>query len=107
MIESALRRLSELGYLDDGDYARRRALLMAERGYGDYAIRLFLEGLGLPEKMACEALDALPVSLSEVRRLHRIIEKRGSLPRAKLVRFLAGRGFPMELIIETIRGEDA
>lgn len=107
MIDAALKRLSELGYLDDGDYARRRALLMAERGYGDYAIRLFLENLGLPEKTACEALDALPSSLSEVMRLRRIIEKRGTLPRAKLMRFLAGRGFPVELIIDTIRGVDA
>ena len=62
VIEAAMARIGELGYLDDAGYAKRRAVLMAERGYGDYAIRVFLEGLGLPEKTVLDALAAGAVS---------------------------------------------
>lgn len=102
-----MARLDELGYLDDAGYARRRAVLMAERGYGDYAIRVFLEGLGLPEKSALDALAALPVKLNERARLKHLIEKRSHLPRPKLVRFLTGRGFPVDLILDITGGVDA
>lgn len=104
MIEAAMARVSELGYLDDAGYARRRAVLLAQRGYGDHAIRVFLEGLGLPEKTALDALAALPVELSERTRLMNMIEKRNALPRVKLVRFLAGRGFPLDLILDITGG---
>lgn len=99
-----MARIGELGYLDDAGYAKRRAVLMAERGYGDYAIRVFLEGLGLPEKTVLDALAALPVELSERARLKNLVEKRDALPRVKLVRFLAGRGFPIDLILDITGG---
>ncbi len=99
-----MARIGELGYLDDAGYAKRRAVLMAERGYGDYAIRVFLEGFGLPEKTVLDALAALPVELSERARLKNLVEKRDTLPRVKLVRFLAGRGFPIDLILDITGG---
>ncbi len=49
MIEATIARIIELGYLDDNSYAARRALVLAEKGYGNFAIRIFLEGIGLPE----------------------------------------------------------
>jgi len=104
VIEAAMARIGELGYLDDAGYAKRRAVLMAERGYGDYAIRVFLEGLGLPEKTVLDALAALPVELSERARLKNLVEKRDTLPWVKLVRFLAGRGFPIDLILDITGG---
>lgn len=80
---------------------------MAERGYGDYAIRGFLEGLGLPEDMACDALGAIPEGLGERKRMDMIIERRKGLSKDKLTRFLAGRGFPIDTIIDAIGGVDA
>jgi len=104
VIETAMARIRELGYLDDAEYARRRAVLMAERGYGDFAIRVFLEGLDLPERMVLEALAALPPGLGERTRLIRTIEKRKDLPREKLIRFLSGRGYPIDLILDITGG---
>jgi hypothetical protein len=79
---------------------------MAERGYGDHAIRLFLEGLGIPEGMADESVRRISAELSEHKRMTLIIEKRGGLPKKKLIRFLAGRGFPFDQIINEIGGVD-
>lgn len=107
MIEAVIARIDELGYLDDYEYARRRALLMAEKGYGNYAIRVFLEGLGLPDALVRNAVKVLPAELGERRRMKKIIEKRSGLPRVKLIRFLAGRGFPLDLIMDETLGVDA
>jgi SOS response regulatory protein OraA/RecX len=107
VIESSLARITELGLLDDRAYACRRALLMAERGYGDYAIRLFLQGLGIPEEMSYDAVQSIPEELDETKRISVIVEKRKDLPREKLIRFLAGRGFPLDLIIDLVGGVDA
>ena len=106
IIEASLARIRELGYLNDREYARRRALLMAERGYGDYAIRLFLEGLGFSEEMACDALGGIPEDMGEGKRIAMIIARRKDLGREKLTRFLAGRGFPLDLVIDTVGGVD-
>jgi SOS response regulatory protein OraA/RecX len=105
-VEASLARIKELGLLDDREYARRRGVLMAERGYGDHAIRLFLEGLGIPEAMAYDAVKNIPRELSEKKRMASIIEKRKGLERGKLIRFLAGRGFPLDHIMDVLGGVD-
>jgi len=79
---------------------------MAERGYGDFAIRQFLEGLGIPEIMAQESVRTLPDELAERKRMVSVMEKKKGLPRQKLIRFLAGKGFPLDQIIDAIGGED-
>ena len=107
MIEAVIARIDELGYLDDYEYARRRALLMAEKGYGNYAIRVSLEGLGLPDALVSNAVKALPTELGERQRMKKMIEKRNDLPKVKLIRFLAGRGFPLDLIMDETLGVDA
>ncbi|MGO9145310.1 MAG: regulatory protein RecX [Desulfomonilia bacterium] len=107
VIEAVMARINELGYLDDYEYARRRALLMAEKGYGNYAIRVFLEGLGLPDAFVTNAVKVLPAELGERKRMKKMIEKRNNLPRVKLIRFLAGRGFPLDLIMDETLGVDA
>jgi SOS response regulatory protein OraA/RecX len=107
VIEACLARIKELGLLDDREYARRRAHLMAEKGYGDFAIKVFLEGLGIPEKMAYDAMKGIPEELGERKRMSMIIEKRKDTPKEKLIRFLAGRGFPIDVIMEVIGGVDA
>ena len=107
MIEATIARIRELGYLDDNSYAARRALILAEKGYGDFAIRVFLEGIGLPESFVTSAVSALPKGLGERKRIKKILEKRSGLPREKLIRFLAGRGFPIDLILDETGGVDA
>jgi SOS response regulatory protein OraA/RecX len=107
VIEATITRIIELGYLDDTSYATRRALILAEKGYGDFAIRIFLEGIGLPESFVTSAVSALPKELGERKRIKKIIEKRAGVPREKLIRFLAGRGFPIDLILDETGGVDA
>jgi SOS response regulatory protein OraA/RecX len=107
VIEATIERISELGYLDDNSYAARRAVILAEKGYGDFAIRIFLEGIGLPESFVTSAVSALPKGLGERGRIKKMIEKRAGLPREKLIRFLSGRGFPIDLILDETGGVDA
>jgi SOS response regulatory protein OraA/RecX len=107
VIEAVIARISELGYLDDHEYAKRRSLIMAQKGYGDYAIKVFLEGLGLPDVLVMNALSALPEEFTERQRMKKMIEKKNDLPREKLIRFLAGRGFPLDLILDETPGVDA
>ena len=107
MIEATIARIRELGYLDDNSYAARRALILAEKGYGDFAIRVYLEGIGLPESFVTSAVSALPKGLGERKRIKKILEKRSGLPREKLIRFLAGRGFPIDLILDETGRVDA
>jgi regulatory protein len=107
VIEACLARVKELGLLDDREYARRRAHLMAERGYGDFAIKVFLEGLGIPEEMAKDALKVLPEELGETKRIEMLIEKRKGPSKEKLIRFLVGKGFPIDMIMDAVGGVDA
>ncbi len=79
---------------------------MAERGYGDFAIRQFLEGLGIPEGMAMESVRSLPDELEEGKRMCAVMEKKKGLPRRKLIRFLAGKGFPLDRIMDATGGEE-
>lgn len=106
MIASCVDRLTELGYLDDGEYARRRAVVLAERGYGDYAILASLEHEGFPEQDARRAVRELPPELNERSRAARLLEKRSGTDRTRLIRFLMGRGFPLDLVIDMTNGVD-
>ena len=95
-----------LGYLDDAEYALRRARLMAQKGYGDYSIRNFLEGLDFPANMTDDVMEKISVEMNEGERIARLMGKRVSLEREKLIRFLAGRGFPYAKILDALGGED-
>ena len=61
----------------------------------------------LPESFVTSAVSALPKELGERGRIKKIIKKRAGLPREKLIRFLAGRGFPIDLILDETGGVDA
>ncbi len=101
-----MARILELGYLDDAEYALRRARLMADRGYGDFYIHAFLEGLGLPAHMIESALMKINEEFAEEDRIIMLVEKREGQDRNKQIRFLAGRGFPFEKILNVIGGAD-
>lgn len=80
---------------------------MAEKGYGDFAIRSFLHDLGLSDAYATRAVSSLPKELGERQRILKLIDKRHDLPKVKLIRFLAARGFAIDLILDETGGMDA
>jgi SOS response regulatory protein OraA/RecX len=90
---AALEALGRAGLVDDGRVARHRAQALADRGYGDAAIRHDLEGRNLGQEAVQAALDALE---PETDRAAHLIERRGTGLRT--ARYLAARGFAEEVV---------
>jgi len=84
----ALEALEWTGLVDDGRVAAARAHALAERGYGDGAIRFALEAEGLG---AADVEAALAGLAPETERARALLEQRGCS--AKSLRWLAGKGF--------------
>jgi SOS response regulatory protein OraA/RecX len=61
----------------------------------------------LPDAFVTHAVKVLPAELGERQRMKKMIDKRKDLPKVKLIRFLAGRGFPLDLIMDETLGVDA
>jgi regulatory protein len=95
----ALSALHGAGVLDDGRFARNRALALAGRSLGDAAIRFDLERYGVHADQVEEALAGLE---PESARAARIVAARGSSPAT--ARFLARKGFG-EDAVESAVGE--
>jgi SOS response regulatory protein OraA/RecX len=86
--EESLTALSEAGLVDDARFAAGRARSLADRGYGDAAIRHDLERQGVePELVEAAAASLEP----ESERARRLVESRG--PGPKTARYLATKGF--------------
>lgn len=88
----ALATLEQAGLVDDARVAAMRARLLAERGYGDVAIRFALEGEGLASELVEEALAALE---PEQERVKTLLREPADL---KTLRRLAARGFAAETL---------
>jgi regulatory protein len=86
--DDAIETLARAGLVDDGRVAVGRAQALAERGYGDAAIRFALEAEGLPEADVVEALSRLE---PEAERAREWLALRGGT--LKTVRWLAAKGF--------------
>lgn len=84
----ALETLERAGLVDDDRVAASRARALADRGYGDAAIRLALEGEGLEAEAVHAGLAALE---PEGERARGLLERRGE--GQKTLRWLAARGF--------------
>jgi SOS response regulatory protein OraA/RecX len=84
----AIAALSRAGLVDDQRVACSRALALAERGYGDAAIRLDLSRRGIEGDAVNAALAALE---PEPGRAARIVARRGE--GVATARLLARRGF--------------
>lgn len=89
----ALETLKRTGLVDDQRFARSRALALAERNYGDAAIRHDLETQGVAPDLIELACAELP---SEEVRAEQVVAKRGRSP--KSLRYLASRGFGWEIL---------
>jgi SOS response regulatory protein OraA/RecX len=83
-----LDRLAGAGYLDDERVVRDRAVRLADRGYGDAAIRLDLERRGAAPELTEQTIAALEPERS---RAERLVEKHGGGVRT--ARTLARKGF--------------
>jgi SOS response regulatory protein OraA/RecX len=91
--EESLDALESSGIVDDRRVARSRSSSLAERGYGDEAIRHRLLAEGLKQALVEEALAGLE---PESERARPLIERRGPGPRT--ARYLFGRGFGEEAV---------
>jgi len=84
----SLAALEHAGLVDDTRVARTRAVALAERGWGDEAIRHRLSSEGLGDEAVAAGLAALD---PERERASTLIRRRGQGERT--ARYLAGRGF--------------
>lgn len=112
VIEDVLARLEERGYVDDAEYAGEYARQRSERGYGPYRVRHDLRERGVAEELIDRAIETVfdreelartVRELAENRwdRLHREDDPRRR--RKKVHDYLARRGFPYELISDSLR----
>ena len=95
--DAALAALERAGLVDDARVASTRAGTLAERGYGDAAIRFDLERQGVAGDLVEGAVAAL---VPERDRARRLVERRGADP--KTARWLAGRGFDAASVEDAI-----
>lgn len=84
----SLTTLSRVGLVDDRRVACARATSLADRGYGDAAIRHDLERKAVSKEIVDAALEALE---PEAGRASRLVARRGES--AATARHLAGKGF--------------
>jgi len=102
--DEALATLEDVGLVDDARVAATRASSLAERGYGDAAIRFDLEREGV----AAEHVEAAMAALEPEReRAAALVVRRGAEP--KTARWLASKGFDAASIEDALGGfaEDA
>lgn len=116
VVEDALSRLIEYGYLDDERFALGYASLkLRQRPIGRLRLRRDLSVKKLDQAVVDEALDRVFTETSETELIERAIEKRIRLrgrptDRAeskKLFDHLLRQGFPFELVAEKVRDVSA
>jgi SOS response regulatory protein OraA/RecX len=95
--DEAVAALVRAGAVNDRRVAENRAAALAERGYGDAAIRFDLERHGLAGELVEGAVAAL---VPERDRARQLVERRGVDP--KTARWLAGRGFDAASVEDAI-----
>lgn len=98
----ALDVLGRAGLVDDARFAERRADVLAERGFGDEAIRHDLEEQGVPAELREQAVAALP---DEAERARTVVARRGAGP--KTARYLAAKGFGEDAVEVALSGSVA
>lgn len=111
LIEAALDRLAEQGLLSDTRFLQCFVASRARGGHGPLRIREDLASRGLPREAIDSALREAEFDWSEQLREVWLRKFSGCLPsdareRAKQGRFLAYRGYPLDLISRLLRGFD-
>lgn len=102
--EEALETLERVGLVDDARLAATRARSLADRGFGDAAIRSDLEHEGLAGELVEQALGGLEFERDRARAL---VARRGSGQRS--ARWLVSKGFDASSVQDALGGfaEDA
>lgn len=93
----ALAALESAGIVNDLRVASTRAESLADRGYGDAAIRADLKQRGIDAELMATALAALA---PEPERARAVVERRGS--GLKTARWLAAHGFDPSAVEESL-----
>jgi regulatory protein len=118
VVERAIERCRELGYIDDAQFARARARMLASgKLSGNRRIAFDLRERGVSGDIADAAIAEVDEEIAEEERIRRIVEKkhpvktaRGSdedpslifKEKARIIRNLMGRGFSLERIMGII-----
>ena len=113
VIAAVLEKCREMGYLDDGKYARQRARELAvNRLLGDRRIAADLRGKGIAEELCREAIAAAREEIGAAEGIERLLKKRPETAdvagmdrreRERLIRSLIGKGFPQGLIFSKLK----
>ena len=110
LIDAALDRLAEQGLLSEARYLHSFVASRARGGQGPLRIREELAQRGLPRDAIEQALNEAEIDWNE--QLRAVWQRKfGQLPvdareRAQQGRFLAYRGYPLDLIGRLLRGLD-
>ena len=114
IVDAVIEKCRELGYLNDGNYARQRARdLAVNRLAGDRRIAFDLRERGISEELARQAIAEARGELSQGEAVDRLLGKYSSdeaisgmdvREKAKWMRRLMGKGFPTGLIYRKIKG---
>lgn len=111
-IDAAIERVRALGYIDDARFARLRASSLVSQGHlGPRGVREKLRQAGVKDELASAALskamegkDELELARELVARKHpAAVGSKDQKVRARAARFLAGRGFSMDVIYRALR----
>ena len=112
LVAEVIGKCRELGYLDDGKYARQRTRELAvNRLAGDRRIAADLRERGIAENLVREAIAQIRQEFSEEDALARIVRKRSKgrevvgmdeKERVRMARNLMGRGFSPGLVFKML-----
>ncbi len=118
VVERAIERCRELGYIDDGQFARARARILASgKLSGNRRIAFDLKERGVSGDIADAAIAEVDEEIAEEERIRLFLEKQRPVKttgekaedpsvifkeKARLIRSLMGRGFPLDSIMDAI-----
>ena len=114
VVAGVIEKCQELGYLNDGSFARQRARELAvNRLAGNRRIALDLSERGISEELCRQAIAEVRAEISEEDAVERLLRKKARgmaitgmdhREKTRLARNLMGKGFPAGLIIRKLKG---
>jgi len=109
LIEGCLKRLDGLGYLDDGQVARRWAqVMLRDRCWGILKAEQKLQQRGIIRDLARQAVDEAQKEFPQIDGARQALagrfgEQKVDVSLAKIVNFLRSRGFSGEVVYTAAR----
>ncbi|MBM4310096.1 MAG: regulatory protein RecX [Deltaproteobacteria bacterium] len=109
LIEQCLQRLEALGYLDDGDVARRWAqVMLKERCWGLLKAEQQLQQRGIERELARQVLREVQQDFPQIDSARQALSGRfgkaaAGVPLSRVVNFLRSRGFGTDVVYQAAR----